>query len=244
MDPRLVGVRKQLEHVRRIIAVTGGKGGIGKSIVASTMALVLAKEGYRTGLLDLDFTGPCDHVVLGIGDQFPEEEFGIRPPVINGVHFMSVTYFVGNRPTPLRGIDITNALLELLAITRWEEVDILVIDMPPGLGDTTLDVVRFLTRAEYLIVSTASRVVIETVRRSIRLHTELDTGIVGIVENMSRGGSEAVSGLASEFGLPFLGTLPFDPGLEEAIGDTERLSRTRFSAGIRELVGALVNNPG
>lgn len=240
MDPRLAGIRKQLSHVQRILAVTGGKGGIGKSLIASTLALVLAEKGHRTGLFDLDFTGPCDHVVLGIDDHFPVEEFGIRPQAVNGVLFMSVSFFAGSRPTPLRGADITNALIELLAITRWEKLDFLVLDMPPGLGDTALDVARLLTRAEYLIVSTVSRVAIETVRRTIMLHFDLDSSITGIVENMSHHDSTTVSGLAAEFELPLLCRLPFDPMLEDAIGNTGRISRTRFFAGMRDLAGVLI----
>lgn len=239
MDPRYAAVDKRLEGVRRIVAVTGGKGGIGKSLIASTLALALARSGHRTGLLDLDLTGPCDHIVLGLDDRFPTEEFGIEPPVLHDIAFMSVAYFAGDHPAPLRGEDITNALLEILAITRWGDLDVLVVDMPPGLGDATLDAIRLMRRVEYLVVATDSRVVLETVRRSLRLLTELRTPILGVLENMRRRDSDRVRGLAGEFGVPFLGSVPFDDAVEEATGDVTRLSNTRIAGALAGLCDVL-----
>jgi ATP-binding protein involved in chromosome partitioning len=224
--------------VQRVVAVTGGKGGIGKSVVASTLALLLARMDKRTGLLDLDLTGPSDHVILGAECGFPSEAFGIDPPSVHGIGFMSVALFAGTRPAPLRGADITNAMLELLAITRWGELDFLVIDMPPGLGDATLDAVRLLPRAEYLAVATGSRVVLETVRKTVELHVELRSRVLGVVENMRRRESQAVRELAAGFGLPYLGALPHDDGLDEAIGDPAQLARTAFANALEKLIRA------
>jgi ATP-binding protein involved in chromosome partitioning len=188
VDPRLAVVERRLEGVERIVAVTGGKGGIGKTLVASTVALALARSGRRAGLLDLDLTGPSDHVVLGVEPGFPREEFGVEPPEVHGVRFMSITCFAGDTPAPLRGADVTDALLELLAITRWGELDTLVVDMPPGLGDTLLDAVRLVGRAEHLLVATASRVVLETVRKNLQLLLRMGASVAGVVETMSRDG--------------------------------------------------------
>jgi ATP-binding protein involved in chromosome partitioning len=236
MDPRASVVDKRLADVQRIVAVTGGKGGTGKSMVASTLALVFAEQGKRTGLLDLDLTGPSDHVILGARAGFPTEEFGIEPPSVHGIRFMSLTHFAGSDPVPLRGADNAAVLLELLAITRWGELDCLVIDMPPGLSDATLDAVRLLPRAEYLAVATSSRVVLETARKMLRLHAELRTDVSGLVENMRRHESPAVRDLATEFGLPLLGALPYDESLEETIGEPARLSETAFAAALRDVI--------
>jgi ATP-binding protein involved in chromosome partitioning len=240
MDPRASVVDKRLAGVNRILAVTGGKGGTGKSVVAATLALVLAEQGKRTGLLDLDLTGPSDHVVLGARTGFPTEEFGVEPPSVHGIGFMSLTHFAESDPVPLRGADYSGALLEILTITRWGELDFLVVDMPPGLGDATLDAVRLLPRAEYLAVATASRVVLETARKMLRLQGELQTRVRGLVENMRTSDAPAVRDLAAELGLPFLGALPFDESLEEAIGDPARLLRTAFAAALRDVSGALL----
>jgi len=241
VDPRLAAVRKQLSGSRRIVAVTGGKGGIGKSLVASTLALTLAESGVKTGLLDLDLTGPCDHVILGAGDGFPREENGLEPPLLHGMRFMSVTYFVRDEPAPLRGTDVSNALIELLAITRWGELDVLVVDMPPGLGDTTLDSVLLFDRAEYLVVATRSRVVLETVRRTLRLLAQTRSRITGVVENMQRDESAAVQELAREAGVPFLGALPFDESVEDACGQAEQLSATPFAQAVRHTLIPVVS---
>jgi len=236
VDPRRSILETRLADIGRILAVTGGKGGIGKSVVASTLALSLARRGRAVGLLDLDLTSPTDHVVLGAGDAYPTEEFGVEPPEIHGVRFMSVSFFSGAAPSPMRGEDVTNALLEILAITRWGKRDALVIDMPPGLGDAMLDAVRLLPRAEYLVVATAAKMVRETVRRNLRLLSELDVAITGVVENMTRGMSTAVRELAGEFAVPYLGALPWDESLEEALGDPDRLAGTPFAEALSRSV--------
>ena len=133
MDPRLSVIDKRLSEIKRIIAVASGKGGVGKSLVASSLALSLSNKGYRTGLLDIDLYGPSSHIILGVTDySFPEEEKGILPHKVNNIRFMSIVYFSEDKPAPLRGIDITNIIIELLSITQWGELDYLIIDMPPG----------------------------------------------------------------------------------------------------------------
>jgi ATP-binding protein involved in chromosome partitioning len=226
IDPRAHVVEDRLRQVERIVAVTGSKGGIGKSVVAATLALSLADRGIRTGLFDLDFTSPSDHIVLGVDKGFPDEPFGIDPHVAHGVHMMSVAFFARDAALPLRGADATSALLELLAITRWGKLDVVVLDMPPGLGDTGLDVIRLLPRLEFLLVGNGSRVVIESVRKALKLFAELALPMVGLLENMHRGETRAVADLAAEFGVPLLGSIPYDPDLEDALGDVGRLRNT------------------
>jgi ATP-binding protein involved in chromosome partitioning len=239
MDPRFSIIGRRLEGIARIIGVTGAKGGIGKSMVSSTLALMFARSGRKTGLLDLDFTAPTDHVILGLEGLSPTEESGLEPPEEHGIRFMSVTHFTGERPVPLRGEAVTNALLELLAITRWGELDFLVIDMPPGLGDAALDAVRLIPRADYLVVANSSKVIRETVRRNLQLLTDLKAPILGIVENMKRAETTVVQDLADQFGVPFLADLPYDETLEDAVGDVPRLAVTPFAAAMRTLTDTL-----
>jgi ATP-binding protein involved in chromosome partitioning len=242
VDPRRVAIAARLEGVKRILAVTGGKGGIGKSMISSTLALVLSESGLRTGLLDL--TGPSDHVFLGFDTRFPSEKFGIEPPAHHGIRCMSIAHFAGESPVPLRGEDVTNALIEIFAITRWGELDVLVIDMPPGLGDATLEALRLLRRAEFLVVATHSRVVLETVRKTLRFFMECRASVVGVLENMRREDSSAVEELARRFGTPFLGSLPFDETLEEATGDISRLGATPVVAALRQCMRVLCAGKG
>jgi len=240
MDPRLAALALRLAPVQRVVAVTGGKGGIGKSSVASVLALVLARRGLRAALLDLDLTAPSDHVILGAGDRFPTEKHGVEPPRVADIQLMSIAYFMREHAAPLRGADVTNALLELLAITRWEPADVLVVDLPPGLGDLALDAARWLPRAEYLVLGTRSRVVLETVRRSLRLLHALDLRVLGLLENMARGEGDAVAAEARAFGVPYLGALPFDASLEAACGDGERLAATPFARALEPIAAALL----
>ena len=184
MDPRLEIIDKRLKNIKRLIVVSGGKGGIGKSLIASTLTLTLSRSGYKVGLLDLDFCGPSAHVILGIKGIYPKEEKGIIPPEIYGIRFLSIIYYAGDNPSPLRGVDISNAIIELLAITQWGSLDFLIIDMPPGISDATLDVIRLMKRAEFLIVTTQSKVALETVKKVLKILKELRFPIIGVIENM------------------------------------------------------------
>ena len=232
-DPRLAVVESRLAGVENILAVTGGKGGVGKSFVASALALVGAREGRRVGILDLDFTSPSTHVILGFETGFPTEEWGIAPADHGGLKCMSIAHFVADRPTPMRGGDVTNALLELLAITQWGALGTLVIDMPPGLGDAALDAMRLLKRAEYVVVAGASKVVLASVRRNLELLREAGAPVEGVLENLRRKKTKAVADLAQEFSVPFLGAIPYDETVEDALGDGNRLAATEAVKALR-----------
>jgi ATP-binding protein involved in chromosome partitioning len=235
MDPRLAVIERRLQSVGTVIAVAAGKGGVGKSTVATCLALALHERGYRAGLLDLDFCGPSTHVILGAGTTHPAEDKGIVPPIVHGLEYVSIVQFAGERPAPLRGLDVSNALIELLAITRWGPLDALILDMPPGIGDTTLDAVRLLKKARTLIVTTPSRVAQETVRRLVALLIEVGAPVLGFVENMKRPADPSPARAIALLGVPLLGELPFDEQLEAAMGDVGKIRNTAFSHAIAEL---------
>jgi ATP-binding protein involved in chromosome partitioning len=239
IDPRPFTIEERLAGVQRLVGVTGSKGGIGKSVVAATLALALADRGVKVGLFDLDFTSPSDHVVLGIDRRFPEEEFGVDPHVVHGIHMMSVAFFAGDAAVPLRGAATTSALLELLAITRWGDLEVLLLDMPPGLGDTSLDVINLVPRLQFLLIGNGSRVVVESVRRAAGLLSELNVPLIGLLENMRRSQTGVVRSLAQEFGMPYLGAIPFDSDLEAALGNVGRLRRTAVYGALGELAESL-----
>jgi len=236
MDPRSNIIDKRLAGIKRIIAVSGGKGGIGKSLTASVLALTLSRLGHRVGLLDLDLSAPSMHVILGIEGVYPKEEKGIVPPEIYGIEFMSIVYFTGDNPSPLRGIDISNAMLELLAVTKWSSLDFLIVDTPPGIGDATMDIIRWMKRAEFLVMATSSKVVLETVKKVIKMLTELNVPIIGVIENMKMGKSSLVKEELKEFDVPFLGEMGFDDKIEDAIGEVDKLLESDFAACIKGIV--------
>jgi len=239
LDPRLEVIDRRLEKIDRIVGVTGGKGGIGKSSVACGLAVTLAQCGKAVGLLDLDFCGPSTHVILGIKDAQFVEDRGLIPPLVrvsgadHGLRFMSIIHFVGDSASPLRGTDVSNAMIELFAITQWGKLDYLILDMPPGLGDAVLDTVRLMKRAEFLAVTTPSVVALETVKKILRLLIDLKRPVIGVVENMRRGDEPSAQAALAPLGVPFLGALPFDEAFERSLGDIATLSETQFLQALR-----------
>jgi len=236
VDPRISIIEDRLKRVRNIIAVSSGKGGVGKSIIASTLALILARKGYKVGLFDLDFTSPSTHIILGVGRIYPEESEGIIPPEVHGLRYMSIVYYSHEHALPLRGAGISNVLIELLAVTKWNTLDFLIIDMPPGISDTTLDILRYVKRSGFLVVTTSSPLAFESVRKLIEVLSELKTPIIGVIENMKMKESQLIQQRTKEKGIKFWGDTPFDDHLEEIMGDANRLLETKFGKKLRELV--------
>lgn len=227
-DPRIAVIGERLQRIGKVIAVSSGKGGVGKSLLASTLALLLARKGYRVGLFDLDFTSPSTHLILGVGGVKPMEDKGIVPPLIHGLKYMTIIYYSSGKATPLRGNDVSNALIELLSVTKWGELEFLIIDMPPGIGDATLDIMRLIKGLEFLIVTTPSQLAFETVRKLVSLLNGLDVQIIGIVENMKTDKSSYIRQESQKLNVKFLGTIPYDLNVEKALGNVDKLLGTIF----------------
>jgi len=227
MDPRTSVIGKRLEKVKRIIAVSGGKGGVGKSVISSLLALALSESGKKVGLLDLDLSSPSDHIILGVKNLYPEEEYGIIPPEFQGIRFMSITLFAKDEPTPLRGGDVSNAIRELLCITRWEDLDFLIIDMPPGIGDELFEAIELLKRCEFILVTIPSRVAFETVKKLALILREIKSPIIGVIENMKRGENDFIPKECERLNLDYLGSVRFDEKLEDSIGDSEKIKESK-----------------
>jgi len=240
-DPRISIIEERLRNIKHIIAVSSGKGGVGKSLVASILALILARKGFNVGLFDLDFTSPSTHLILGVEGLMPEEDKGVVPPLTNGIKYMSITYYSGENVSPLRGSDISNALIELLAITRWNSLDYLIIDMPPGISDSTLDLLRLVRRVKFLIVTSPSKLAFETVRKLIALLREMNFPIIGLIENMDMKGSPYIREMAERLRINYLGSIPFDFALEDALGDVDALLKTKFSESLMKIVDEIYN---
>lgn len=226
MDPRTTIIDERLRGINRVVAVAGGKGGVGKSLLSCGLAMSLSGMGYKVGLLDLDFASPSDHLILGVNlsKSRPTEDRGIVPQEIYGFKFLSLVYYSGKNPSPLRGIDISNVLREMLCITRWGKLDFLVVDMPPGTGEPVLDPVELFKKLEFLTVTTPSLVSVSSVVKFLSLARDLKIPVLGVIENMR------VRETSGEFfGKDFLGSIRFDMELEKTLGDPEKLMKTRFS---------------
>jgi ATP-binding protein involved in chromosome partitioning len=218
IDPRLDVIGKRLEPVGRIVPVSSAKGGVGKSVCAALLALSFAQRGARAGLLDLDFQGASAHLLLDVRLDFPEEESGIKPLRTGNLDFMSFAAFSREHAVPLRGTEVSQAMLELLAITIWDPIDILLIDMPPGIGDEIFDVLRYLRNPEFLVVMTPSSLVRHVVERLLAMLSEMKVPIVGVIENMVRSGADSrAAELAGKYGATLLGSIPYEEDIDDLL---------------------------
>ena len=242
MDPRPALIEKRMSTIKRRILVASGKGGVGKSLIATTIALFLSRNGFTTGLLDLDLHGPTCHTILGITPRFPEEDRGVLPLGLGNLKFMSVALYVAQRPLPLRGTDLVNVIREILAITVWGELEFLIVDLPPGLGDELLEVLRLIPYPEAIIVTTPSKLAVNTVKKLLYLLKSMRIRIIGVIENMKTETSklEYAKDMCKEMRVRYLGSIPFDPGLEASFGDLRSLMSTVFGRSIEGLLPTII----
>lgn len=176
-----------LPNIKNIIAVASGKGGVGKSTIATNLALALATEGAAVGMLDADIYGPSQPVMLGVGAQRPIlEEKLLLPIKRHGIQSMSIGYLIDeNAAMVWRGPMIGKAMQQLLHDTKWEALDYLIVDLPPGTGDIQLTLCQKIPVSGALIVTTPQDLALLDVRRACEMFKKLNVPIIGIVENMS-----------------------------------------------------------
>jgi ATP-binding protein involved in chromosome partitioning len=220
---------KPLEGVKNMIAVASGKGGVGKSTVAVNLALALSTEGARVGILDADIYGPSQPRMLGINAK-PESKDGKSMEPLHSYHLQAMSIgFLIDEETPMiwRGPMVTQALEQLLKDTRWEELDYLVIDLPPGTGDTQLTLAQRVPVTGAIIVTTPQDIALLDARKAYKMFEKVEIPVIGVVENMSThicsqcGHEEHIFGegggqrMAEEYGLPYLGALPLDIRIRE-----------------------------
>jgi ATP-binding protein involved in chromosome partitioning len=243
IDPRDAGIALRLAEVRRVLAVSSAKGGVGKSTCAVVGSLLLARRGLSVGLLDLDFQGASCHTLLGCRPGLPREDRGLLPlEPAPGLRFATIASFIGEQPAAMRGSALADALREMLAVTRWGPLDVLVVDMPPGIHDTTLELARVAPGVRHLVITTGSQVAFTVAARLLRYLGESGRPAAGVIENMAREGAPVLpagcgaSALADAEGIPFLGSLPFDGTLEAATGDPSRLVTTPFARSLEPIV--------
>jgi ATP-binding protein involved in chromosome partitioning len=222
-----------LADVRHVVAVSSGKGGVGKSMVAANLAAAFARLGHAVGLLDADVYGPNIPLMFGesarprvTGDSGREM---IEPLEAHGVRLMSLGFLLDKeQPAIMRGPLITGILKQFLEQVAWGALDVLVVDMPPGTGDAQLSLVQTIDVDGVVMVTTPQEVATGDVRRGVKMFERVNTRVLGIVENMSglscphcgevvdvfgSGGGER---LAAEMKLPFLGSIPLDPAVRAA----------------------------
>ena len=240
MDPRTAVVEKRLSRVRRIAGFCSAKGGVGKTMCTAVAGAALAGTGSRVGVLDLDLQGASTHLFLGVIPRLPEEKEGILPlPVVENLSLMSVAVFSGERAMALRGTEVSDAIRELLAVTQWGELDYLLVDMPPGIGEEVLDLARLIPRMESSVISTPSKVSIAVVERLLSVLSEMGVHVPGVIANMVRGDASAVREMSARCGVPFAGEVPWEPEIERAAGSAVRLAATGAAAALLKALAAM-----
>lgn len=216
----------RVPNIKNVIAVASGKGGVGKSTTSVNLALALAKEGARVGLLDADIYGPSQPVMLGIpADQRPENRDGkyFIPIMAHGLQTMSMGYLVTEKTAMVwRGPMVSGALQQMFSQTAWDNLDYLVVDMPPGTGDIQLTLAQKIPVTGAVIVTTPQDIALLDAQKGIEMFRKVDIEVMGVVENMAlhvcsqcghkehlfgSGGGERI---AQDYATQLLGSLPLD----------------------------------
>jgi len=207
-----------LDAATRVVAVCSGKGGVGKSTLTANLAVAIAQTGKQVGILDADVYGHSIPHVLGIHQKPVLVDKMIVPPVKHDLKLMSIGFFLDdNQPVMWRGPMLHRALEQFLSDVHWGQLDVLVVDMPPGTGDVAISLGQLLPRAETLVVTTPQPAAQEVASRAGAMAQKTGMRLIGVVENMTgevfgSGGGER---LAEELSVPLLGRVPLDPLLRE-----------------------------
>ncbi len=251
---------KPMPGVKNIIAVASGKGGVGKSTTAVNLALALAAEGARVGILDADIYGPSQPAMLGLSGRPETDGKAIEPKVAYGVQSMSIGYLI-DEDTPMiwRGPMVTGALQQLLNETRWDALDYLVIDLPPGTGDIQLTLAQQIPVSGAVIVTTPQDIALLDAQKGLKMFEKVSVPVLGIIENMSVhicpncGHAEHIFGagggekMAEKYGVVLLGSLPLDIKIREqadgghptVVADPQGRSAQIYREIARKLAGRL-----
>ena len=221
---------REVKGVRKIVAVGSGKGGVGKSTVASNLAVALARRNVRAGLLDADILGPSMHKLMGaVGRAATSDDKMIRPLIVHGVRMMSIGLLLKpDQAVIWRGPMLMGALQQLLFQVDWGDLDVLIVDLPPGTGDVQLTLCQRVHLAGAIIVCTPQDVALIDARRAISMFQRMKVPIAGVIENMSYfecpkcGGETHVFGHggakreAERHGIPFIGEIPLSQNIMAA----------------------------
>ena len=215
-----------LSHVKKVIAVVSGKGGVGKSSVSAMLAVLMNRKGYKTALLDADITGPSIPKLFGLKESVTGDEMGMYPVrTKTGISVMSTNLLLPDETAPViwRGAMIANMVTQFWTDTIWSEVDYMFVDMPPGTGDVPLTVFQSLPVDGIVIVTSPQDLVSMIVSKAVNMANKMNIPILGLIENYSYlecpdcgkrielFGESHIEKVSTDFGLPVLAKIPLDP---------------------------------
>jgi len=201
----------RLSSLKVKIGVYSGKGGVGKTTVAANLAVALAQRGYQVGLMDADIDCPNATRAIGVTTAPTQEDQQVVPPEAYGVKVMSMAFFQENEEEAIiwRGPMVHNAINQFIQITKWGDLDFLVVDLPPGTSDAPLTIMQTLQLDGFVVVTTPQSLAVLDAKRSINMIKKMNVNVLGVVENMAGDvfGSGAGEEMARDMGLPFLGRM-------------------------------------
>jgi Mrp family chromosome partitioning ATPase len=236
-QPPVKGTAAAYNHIQHVVAVMSGKGGVGKSFVTGLVAVALARDGYRVGILDADITGPSIPMLFGLKGPVEPGEVGIQPlQSETGIKIMSMNFLLESEDQPIiwRGPLIGKAITQLWGDVMWGDLDYLLVDLPPGTSDASLTTMQSLPLNGIVMVTTPQGLATMIVRKAVHMAQKVGVSIIGVVENMSyfvcpdTGKQHLVFGpshteeVTRTAGAPLLAQLPIDPGIS-ALCDSGRV---------------------
>ncbi len=243
--------------MKQIVAIGSGKGGVGKSTCSVNLAIALKQLGHRVGLMDADIYGPSVPMMVGAVDYRPAAEGKLAPLAIHGLQVISMGLLVGDeRPLIWRGPIASRAVQQFMSDVDWDDLDFLIVDMPPGTGDVQLTICQGIPLSGAVVVTTPQDLAVGVARRGLAMFQKVNVPILGIIENMSRlscphchqpidlfkkGGGAAA---ADDLGIPLIGVIPLDPeivacsdeGLPIALKAPDSLSAIAYRAAAEQLI--------
>jgi ATP-binding protein involved in chromosome partitioning len=227
---KVQGELSPLPNIKNIIAVASGKGGVGKSTTAANLALALHSEGASVGVLDADIFGPSQVMMLGVQGRAESLDGAnsLVPKCSHGIYMMSIGLMVGeDTPMIMRGPMVTKAMMDMLTLTNWPELDYLIVDLPPGTGDIQLTLAQRVPISGAIIVTTPQNIALLDAQRALKMFEKVHVPVLGVVENMAThicsqcGHEDAIFGegggahMAEHYGVTLLGQLPLDRRIRE-----------------------------
>ena len=260
----------KLPGIKHVIAVASGKGGVGKSTVSANLALAMSAAGHNVGLLDADIYGPSQGLMMGVPQGQKPEITGdfLQPIISHGVQIMSMSFVTNDRtPAVWRGPMASGALTQLLTQTYWQNVDYLIVDMPPGTGDIQLTLAQQVPISGAVIVTTPQDIALLDARKGVEMFRKVEVPLLGLVENMSIhtcsecGHKEAIFGsgggqeIAKEYGMAVLAQLPLSlairqqsdsgmpPVISEPDGDVAGIFKS-LAALVHDAIGSAPSSSG
>ena len=240
-DPRILYIGRKFSILKSVLAFVSAKGGVGKSTLSALFSTSLESKGFSVGLVDLDLTNPNLHLILGVDLSRVDivEERGVKPLNVGGFKFFSPAMFTRGDPLPLKGRYVLEALREILTMVNLSSVEVLILDMPPGVKEEFFEI-SWLSMVKNIIVSTQDILGVKSSLRLARLLRDEGVREIALIENMALKPQPVLESETKNLNIIHLGILPYDPEFKSALGDLNALKSTHLYRTVEEATNRLI----